>query len=207
MKTTTRKNFLSADQAFRKHNDGQNQNIKAKFVEREIYCNVNTLVEYCLLMAEHNSQAPFGYDDIENFYTVNTENVIREIVSDFDDKADEFKAYSNDRGTFNRRVKNSSDFNVFLNSLDNDELQEFCEQFDYEFPESEPVEIFEWWAISGWLYDKLNELGYPVLDAGSCKVWGRTTTGQAILLDGVIGRICANMEILEGQANSWANKQ
>ena len=34
-------------------------------------------------------------------------------------------------------------------------------------------------------------------------VWGRATTGQAILLDGVISEICSDMEILEGQANEW----
>jgi len=70
--------------------------------------------------------------------------------------------------------------------------------------ESETQEVFEWWAVSNYLFDKLREMGYVVIDTGSCKVWGRTTTGQAILLDYVITKICAEMEILEGQANSWA---
>ena len=45
-----------------------------------------------------------------------------------------------------------------------------------------------------------------VIDTGSVAVWGRCTTGQAILLDGVITRICADMGILEGQEYAWSTK-
>ena len=64
------------------------------------------------------------------------------------------------------------------------------------------VEIFEWWAVSDWLAAKLIEVGECVIEGNS--IWGRSTTGQAILLDGVITRICADMGILDGQINSWS---
>lgn len=69
--------------------------------------------------------------------------------------------------------------------------------------ETEAQEIFEWWAVSSYLFEQLKAKGHPVVDAGSCYIWGRCTTGQAILLDHVISEICAEMEILEGQPNAW----
>ena len=64
-------------------------------------------------------------------------------------------------------------------------------------------EIYEWWIVSSHLYNKLKENGEPVLEWGNNYYWGRTTTGQTILLDGVISRICSDMEILQGQKYSW----
>ena len=50
-------------------------------------------------------------------------------------------------------------------------------------------EMYEYWTVSNFLYEKLKAKGEPVADLGSCYVWGRTCTGQAILLDGVICEI------------------
>jgi len=52
--------------------------------------------------------------------------------------------------------------------------------------EKEPQEVFEWWAVSGWLSEKLMEAGEPILENEHGVWWGRTTTGQAIMIDGVI---------------------
>lgn len=51
----------------------------------------------------------------------------------------------------------------------------------------EPQEIFEFWIVTSWLAGKLSALGEPVCHDlyGTC-VWGRTTTGQAIKIDGPI---------------------
>jgi len=67
-------------------------------------------------------------------------------------------------------------------------------------------EIYEWWIVSEYLYRKFKEKGEPVLEWGNNYYWGRTTTGQAILLDSVITSICREMEILDGQKYSWAEK-
>lgn len=69
--------------------------------------------------------------------------------------------------------------------------------------ENEPQEIFEYWIVSDFLYRKLKEQGEPVLEWGNNCYWGRCTTGQAILLDYVISKICSDMEILDGQKYSW----
>lgn len=47
-------------------------------------------------------------------------------------------------------------------------------------------EVFEYWAVSDWLGHKLKERGEIAVEMYGATVWGRCTTGQAILLDGVI---------------------
>ncbi len=56
-------------------------------------------------------------------------------------------------------------------------------------------EVFEHWAVTDWMADKLIEQGEKVDKdfAGLC-VWARTTTGQAIAADGVIARVCEAAE-------------
>lgn len=56
--------------------------------------------------------------------------------------------------------------------------------------EPHECEVYEHWAVSDWLADKLEAAGERVDRdfAGLC-VWARTTTGQAISMDEVIQRI------------------
>lgn len=62
--------------------------------------------------------------------------------------------------------------------------QEVCEAHDIE-PYAR--DVYEHWAVSGWLADKLEERGERVdRDFANLNVWARTTTGQAISMDGVI---------------------
>ena len=55
-------------------------------------------------------------------------------------------------------------------------------------------EPYEWWRVSQYLCDKLNERGEPVIDNEYGQWWGRTCTGQSIILDGTIQRIIENTE-------------
>ncbi len=60
--------------------------------------------------------------------------------------------------------------------------------------ETEPQEVYEWWAISDWLADKLAAQGCVLhRDFYGLTVWGRCTTGQAISIDYVIERIVRDM--------------
>lgn len=77
---------------------------------------------------------------------------------------------------------------------------------DTHFCDETPQEIFEWWIVAEYLYNKLKEKGEPVLEWGNNHYWGRTTTGQAIAMDAVIICICREMEILSGQKYSWEGK-
>jgi hypothetical protein len=63
------------------------------------------------------------------------------------------------------------------------ESTEDCECEDYQ---PKVNEIFEWWLCETWLINRLEELGEPILKTDFGSWWGRTTTGQALLLDHVI---------------------
>ncbi len=78
-----------------------------------------------------------------------------------------------------------------------------CQEVSEKEWESEPQEVYEWWMVSEWFAKKLETHGEPILDWGNHYYWGRTCTGQAILLDHVISEICREEEILVGQKYSW----
>jgi hypothetical protein len=62
--------------------------------------------------------------------------------------------------------------------------EELCSAHDIE---PHRVEAYEHWVISEWLADKLEERGEMILrDFLGLTIWGRTTSGQAISMDGVI---------------------
>lgn len=155
----------------------KNQDIKRKFVEREVITCVTHIVEYIISQSFEgkNDNIPFTYDDIENMYVPKCNNC----------------------GDFNsiEEVENEEGETVYKCS--------YCDNVTEEEPETEPQEVFEWWIVDSMLYEDLQKRGYVVLDDGFHKYWGRTTTGQAILLDGVISEICMDMKILEGQENEW----
>lgn len=73
----------------------------------------------------------------------------------------------------------------------------------YEHMDTAPVEIYEWWAVSGWFGEKLKEQGCVVIDAWGKSYWGREATGQSISLDGCITNIAKEMRILDGMENDW----
>lgn len=55
-------------------------------------------------------------------------------------------------------------------------------------------EIYEWWAISEWLADELRDIHEPILSNEYGIWWGRTCTGQAIILDGTIQQIVERID-------------
>ena len=50
-------------------------------------------------------------------------------------------------------------------------------------------EIFEYWIVSEWFFNKLKELKEPVIEWGNLYILGRTCMGQAICLDYTIDEI------------------
>ena len=55
-------------------------------------------------------------------------------------------------------------------------------------------EVYEHWAVTQWFADKLAAAGEKVdNDFGGLCIWARTTTGQAISMDGVVQRIYAEL--------------
>lgn len=63
------------------------------------------------------------------------------------------------------------------------------EDISEEEYEVEAKEIYEYWIVTEWFFNKLKQQNEPVIEWENLYIWGRTTTGQAILLDGVIDEI------------------
>jgi hypothetical protein len=70
------------------------------------------------------------------------------------------------------------------------EAREACR----EFAQENPAEVYEWWRVSGWLCDKLHQVGEVTIDNGYGHWWGRTCTGQAWIMDGTLQRVAALFE-------------
>ena len=56
-------------------NSSVNQDIKGKLVGKEVNACVSSLVEYILQKSYEDQNAPFSYDDIENYYIDNSEDI------------------------------------------------------------------------------------------------------------------------------------
>lgn len=181
----------TANQVKQDFNSSKNQEIKGNFVSKEIYCNVNSMVDYILSKSFEDNNTPFTYDDILNYYE----------YPEFYGKYAQFEGGNeDDRQTEIARLQ------ILIDDIDSDDITEDQTEINNDIEslenlESEPSEIYEWYKVSSWLCEKLKEQGQCVIEDEN--LWGRCTTGQAILLDGVISRICSNLEILEGQKNQW----
>jgi Protein of unknown function (DUF3768). len=58
------------------------------------------------------------------------------------------------------------------------------------YDEDEEIqEVLEWWLVDRWLADQLEQIGEPVLHADCGDYWGRTCSGQSIILDGTLQKI------------------
>jgi len=197
-------------------NSNVNQNIKQKFVGQHIYCNVSMMLQELQELNQLDSErgvnifdhvTPYGiFEDAEIDETEVNEKIdeiqdkiseLEEIADYYGDKSLEF--CSEDAGN-NYDILEEKGNNLILKLEDKiTELEEM--EFD-QYPE-----ILEYYTVSDFLANKLKENNHIIIDVYYCKIWGRGTSGQAILLDNVISEICNDMQILEGQSYSWAKKE
>lgn len=71
-----------------------------------------------------------------------------------------------------------------------------------------PAEPLEWWAVSEWFATKLKDKGECILDNDYGIWWGRTCSGQAVSMDGVIQDIAvATLPVTYGDSNTQGNTQ
>jgi hypothetical protein len=86
---------------------------------------------------------------------------------------------------------------IELDNIENLYITDEATAQDYGFDTQEAMqeagedqqEIYEWWFVSEWFYERLRSVGEPVIDSDYGYLWGRTCTGQAISLDSVIENI------------------
>ncbi len=54
---------------------------------------------------------------------------------------------------------------------------------------NDSTEVMEWWLVTPYMAELLKEKGEVILSDYDCYWWGRTTSGQALYMDGVIQEI------------------
>ena len=54
-------------------------------------------------------------------------------------------------------------------------------------------EVLEWWLVTPYMAELLKEKGEVILSDYDCYWWGRTTSGQALYMDGVIQEIAGQI--------------
>jgi hypothetical protein len=177
-------------------NSSTNQDIKRKFVDREIVHLFTYPMEACLAAGQNGEADMPQLEDIENLF----------IYPEYQGTYARFEGGTDEeREEEIERLREEHDQYVLLKGQDNTELLEEIEAL--ENLDTEPQEIYEWWIVTSYLYEQLQNKGEPVIEWCGLHLWGRGTSGQAILLDSVISDICEDMEILEGQRNSWAETE
>lgn len=180
-----------------------NQQIKRDFVNREVYFNLNSMVDYILKKGFEDPDAPFSYDDLnmERFSYNGSFMAFDEITRQQKDEAkDELEQLieqinCSDEGVVEIIEEDGFDYlTAGVYSSDQiDRIQEEIEEIDDL--EGKYVEVLEWWAVSDFLARQLEKRGEVIIDS-EC-IWGRRTSGQAILLDWVITDICNELELLK----------
>ena len=100
--------------------------------------------------------------------------------------------------------------NIMIDELVKTDLQdEILEKFFSVYDEETDsyFEPLEFWIVGDWFGEKLKDHSEIVAELFDFTIWARRTSGQAIALDYVISRIAEEIEILDGQQYSWADRK
>ena len=150
------------------YNSTVNQDIKSKFVSREvIYCVSNLVYE----LAKKAEEFPEYSEDLYGTF---------EGIPDYEEAAiNEGWDIRENGGFINEQINEESDAKTW---------KELCDEYNIDYWNSDYIpEIYEHWIVTDFLANRLEEHGHKVLRGFfGMTVWCRPTTGQAILLDHVI---------------------
>lgn len=178
----------------------ENQKIIGKLVHREVTVCISTLVYE---LSQKAYEFPDYSDDLYEAYRApDYETSIQNWIDELDrDQLMETLGQSGvleDSGSPLNKLQTA----LFAYIIDNEPLEDFVAENGIEVEYSD---VFEHYVVSGWLAARLEAQGEKVIHNffGFDSVWCRCTTGQAILLDGIIGQIAREMEILDGQKHAW----
>jgi len=179
-------------------NNTINQRVKSKLVERDVEACLSYMVQE--LMGIEKFQVELEGVSVSYDYKEPVEEYINTL------NLGELKDYLDYEGIPYQDSATPEDLvGLVLGDLEDSDSWEYYADENGIDPEIH--ESLEYWAVSEWLARKLEEKGEPVLyDFLGFNIWGRSCSGQAIQLDGVMSEIAHNMNILEGQENHsmWA---
>lgn len=142
----------------------QIQIIVESLIHNSVYCCQTSLIEELL---EHPMQGfSVENEDIENYFAPIPENL------------NELEAFAIEYGYFSRQEL------LAQREAWGDNLDAYEEELREQIRDTQdPQEVFEWWAVSNSLAEKLCTCGFPVIRNNVGYWWGRTESGQALTAD------------------------
>lgn len=180
-----------------------NQKIKSDFVSQEVLCCDTMVVEYILNKSYEDSDTPFTWDDVEfgeNHICPECGWDEYEEVFPEDLDVKECNGFyicpicMEKHGTKEEALQCCNSEDVFTVCKNCGKV--FAGHVEDCFDE-ETTEIYEWWRVSCYLYNKLKNHNEIVLEGPNGYYWGRSCTGQDIYLDYVISIICDEIGLLK----------
>jgi len=163
------------------------------YLDTYVYNNsklMNEEVEYILNKSIEDSEAPFSYDDFDQFYYEEDElkEAIIEDIESYEEHEDLLQnlSYINDDLAKNEKTREELliDLKECLNNSDLEELKEYIEALSlglYNFEHQ--TEVMQWFLMDDRLIYQLEQRGEVILN--DC-YWGRQACGQAIEIDSII---------------------
>jgi hypothetical protein len=150
------------------------QRLALIYQDREILACDSALVDDCLKLAGEHSAEFFREWEYENIQNLQTN------PDDWD--AAECRSWMDERGIEDDDEPTEED-------RDDDEEADRLREIVRD--NSETAEIFEWWRVNGWFAKELAAVGECVLSNNYGDWWGRCTTGQQYIMDGVLQKVAA----------------
>ena len=171
-------------------NSVENQRIKARFVEDNVLACQTGLIEELLSQELISYEAPEMYycSPLHSGAFEGNEAEKEARIEELEEKSRELDDFllEPDQGDEPEREAVEEE----LENIQEDISDLKCCEPTY----GEPL---EWWLVNSWLAEKLEAEDEIIIEEWSCHWWGRQTSGQAILLDGVISRICHDLNMLD----------
>lgn len=172
-----------------------------RYQDREIFCLDSSLVDD-LIRADVDG---FSYDDVSNVYPDPSDWTLaqcREYMDDEGHASDIVDISTMDRETCQELLEciGSAVFDdepiedlrdaveEAINGEDIDGLEDAREEVRNN---ADAAEIYEWYRVSEWLANELEEIGECVLSNHYGSWWGRQCTGQALIMDGTLQRVAS----------------
>ena len=182
-------------------------------LDHDVFCCQSALVDNLLKLSGESLALDdsrelanaFGIDEIENLYPDPSDWTVkqcREYLDDYGnghpdpdpwgmDREELARFYADETGdtlvdVFCSPEWDTADAQSFVACAIDEEDIDGLDEWQDAVRDTDPQEVFEWWLVSDWLAEELDALGCPLIRNGYGNWWGRTCTGQAILMDGTL---------------------
>lgn len=157
-----------------------------KIVEQHVFANVNPFVYPMIKAGAETACYMFDLDEDEYFSLFESQDY-EQAVRDWIDNLYIKNIKNIPEICGERDIESASVLDLRASLESEGDWEDFANEYNIE-PYTR--EVYEHWIVSDWLARQLESQGETVVDFGAgCRVWCRTTTGQAISMDYVIQKI------------------